>query len=442
MSRVLLISYLFPPVGGAGVQRASKFVKYLPGVGWGVSVLTASNPSVPLHDASLNGLGDERVHVVRCPTWEPPYAMKASVSGGAASNSRGGLVAGAKTLVRGAANLALQPDPQILWAPSAVAHGRRVLRARPHDVILATAPPYSAFIVGARLSRRSGVPLVLDYRDEWEISNNVWENRKTQGFSQKWQKSMQNRLLRQASAVIATTEASAERIAGVARRAGSAAEVTCIYNGYDPEDFTGQPPARGTSDRVCLRYTGTLWGLTSIEPIVSAMELLASRDPEAADRLELSVVGRRTGDQDALVSRLAGAHHVHREDYVPHSEVINRMRTADWLCLLLSDTHDAPRVVPAKVFEYMAARRPILAVAPRGELWRLLEPYPAAKVHEPGDVEGIAQTLSKIARGELGYEDVLRKASVAKHSRVEQTGQLASILETVAKRGAAARGAV
>ena len=155
--RVLLISYPFPPVGGAGVQRGTKFVKYLPRHGWDVSVLTVANPSVPVYDESLQADVPAGTVVRRARSWEPGYALKASVSAGRGARTGSGLVRRlAVGSFRRLANALLQPDPQILWFPDAVAEGARLLRAVRHDAVLATGPPFSTFLIGAALARRGG----------------------------------------------------------------------------------------------------------------------------------------------------------------------------------------------------------------------------------------------------------------------------------------------
>src|SRR6516225_1639753 len=108
------------------------------------------------------------------------------------------------------------------------------------------------------------------------------------------------------------------------------------------------------------------------------------------------------------------------------------MRRADSLCVLLSDSPGAERVVPAKVFECMAAKRPILAIIPRGDLWDLLEHYPLAQRHLPGDAEGIAASLAgAIQRHGEGRAEALRGWDVRRYDRRCLTGQLASLLESL-----------
>ena len=154
MKRVIVIAYQYPPVGGAGVQRTTKFVKYLPSWGWQPSVLTVSNPSVPVLDKSLGDDLSADVLIRRAAHFEPGYAIKSKVSAGgainAAASDRKSRLAPLKGAARRLVSLALQPDPQVLWVPAAIREGKRLLREIPHDAIYVTAPPFSSFLMARR----------------------------------------------------------------------------------------------------------------------------------------------------------------------------------------------------------------------------------------------------------------------------------------------------
>jgi glycosyltransferase involved in cell wall biosynthesis len=433
--RVLFISYPFPPVGGAGVQRTTKFVKYLPACGWLPSVLTVANPSVPALDDSLVADVPAATVVRRARTWEPGYAVKTAVTESGGGRGRRGLGGAVKGLVRGLAKAVLQPDPQVLWLPEAVRQGGRLLRELPHDAIVASGPPFSTFLIGALLSRRTGVPLVLDYRDEWDISSAYWENKRLGRLSQAVQRRMQDHAARTAAALLATTRSSAEALARIRERSGSKAQVACIYNGFDPADFPpAVRPADGPPGPYRLVYTGTLWNLTSVAPLVEAAERLARESPALAADLELVFAGRRTEPQQRLLDRLKGLPcRLVEHPYLDHARALDLLRGADGLCVLLSDVPEARRVVPAKMFEYMAARRPILAVGPAGEMLDLLRGYPAARWHAPGDVAAIAETLARgVEARRAGRTPDAGDGDTDRYSRPNQARQLAEILNALA----------
>lgn len=460
--RALVVAYVFPPSGGAGVQRVTKFVKYLPQFGWDCSVLTVSNPSVPLRDESMLAEIPESTVIRKAKTYEPGYAFKNAVSASSAQNTgRKGLKSALKGIIRSIGNAVLHPDAQLLWYPQAVKEGLRLLKELHHDCIFVTAPPFSSFLVGAALSRATGLPLVLDYRDEWGISNRYQENRQKSGLAQRLQERQQQRVLREAKAVIATTRRSAASLREVIQRANSRATVTQIYNGYDAADVRGarsnhiassasassnEQPLETASDVAAengyglkvsgfklfrIVYVGTLWNLTSIEPVVEALLRICHQAPGIGSQIELVVAGRRTSEQDALLDRLNGMPcRVVREDYVEHARAIEIMRSADALCLLLSNVEEAARVMPAKTFEYLALQRPILAIAPAGEVTELLGGCPYASTFSPTDVDNIAEHLAvnvtnpdlALVRGSWNYQQ---------YERRELTGQLARLFNDV-----------
>lgn len=436
--RVLLVTYPFPPVGGAGVQRVTKFVKYLPRHGWDVSVLTVANPSVPLYDDSLlRDIPPETV-VRRARSWEPGYGLKASVAAGDGAGPQkggGGLRKVVTGLLRRAATFLLQPDPQILWMPGAIAEGRRLLARLRHDVILVSGPPFSSFMVGAALSRSARVPLVLDYRDEWTISNAYWENKQLDPVSRYVQGRMQRGVVRASSGLLATTRFSAEALRELARGAGRRRPaVGWIYNGFDPDDFHADgPPDRAEGGRFRLTYTGTLWNLTSVAPVVEAVRRLAAAHPDLAADLEVVFAGRRVGAQAEHVAALRTLPcRVVEHPYLDHSAAVRLMQGSQALLLLLSDLPGAGRVVPAKLFEYMAAGRPMLAVAPPGEMWELLDGHPGTGRFVPADVDGIASWLAQAVRDHRA--GVARDAAgwdASAYTRDNQAGQLAAFLRTV-----------
>ena len=464
--RLLLVSYHFPPVGGARVQRPVKFVKYLEQFGWDTTALVAENPSVPVHDDSLCADFPASLDIRRARTLEPGYRFKQQMATARAAacesqTARPGLLqrcrAAARRFagraVRATAGVVLQPDPQILWRPAALKAGRQALREQPHQAVLATAPPWSNLLLAETLAREARLPLILDFRDEWDLGSRYLENSQKDAVSTCVQQRMQNRLLRRADVILATTMASTARLEERCRQAGGTARVVCIYNGFDADDFhaAAGSMAPGCQTPVCqtqhagssfrLVYTGTLWNLTTAEPLVLAIEQLAAQQPQLVSRLELQFVGRKTPEQAALLGRLATAGcQLRLEDYCSHHEALARMLTADALCLLLSDVPGAERVVPAKLFEYLATGRDLLAIAPAGEtadIVRSIEP----RFHcLPSDVNSIAGWLASRLESHGAGEGAprppwdaarLEQPPIRRFGRVEETRQLAELLEEV-----------
>ena len=429
--RLLFISYAFPPTGGGGVQRAAKFAKYLPSHGWNPTVLTVENPSVPVQDNDLSSELDPRTNIIRARTWEPRYGLKKQLT--ASSQS------GSNTIRRALRRICmrfLQPDPQILWNRSAFRLAAKTLRNQAHDVILVTGPPFSSFLLGCNLKKHFGLPLVLDFRDEWLIACQYLENHEHDGASFRRQHAMMQRALKAADAIIATSMASAGELARHCSQANSSATVDCIYNGYDPDDMLR--PARDNFDSPKLRivYTGTLWKLTDISPLVSALLRLQRLAPQLSSRIELIIAGRQTQPQREVLERLAGsAISVVLHEYLPHSQSLQLAYTADLLVLLLADEPGTERVVPAKIFEYLALQKPILAISALGETSDLLKQYSRSFLFKPDQIESISNWLHDQLQDWPDCSSLQADAAIPCSTQITQfsrpylTGQLANILE-------------
>jgi hypothetical protein len=177
-----------------------------------------------------------------------------------------------------------------------------------------------------------------------------------------------------------------------------------------------------------------LFTQTSVKPLVEAVERLCQRAPDLGAHLELVFAGRRTADQDALIGRLSGLPVlVALHPYLDHTAAVDLMRSADLLCSILADAPGAARALTAKVFEYMAARRRILAISPPGDLWEVLEDYPAADRFVPSDVEGIAAFLARsVSARQAGTTEPPIVWDGTRYNRRDQSRALADLLSDIA----------
>ncbi len=447
--RLLLIAYSFPPVGGAGVQRPAKWVKYLPQFGWDVTVLTPENPSVPVRDESLLAEIPPETRVIRAKTWEPDYRLKQRLASGPATDTRRSLVgraiSNAKSQARKFVQTMLQPDLQVLWVRNAIRAASKELSRVRHDAIVVTVPPYSMLSIGTALKKRFGLPLVFDFRDEWDLSSRYLEQSSRTWWSQYVQTRMQRSLLKQADAVIATTQASAQAYEQKLAEVGNRAQSHCLYNGFDPEDFAAADATAqsgGDSETFRLVYTGTLWNLTDIEPLALAIERLQADAPELLRKLELVCVGRKTPEQQQVLDRIRRTNcRTEFPEYCDHGQVAGWLQSAQALCLLLSDVPGAERVVPAKLFEYLASQKSILAIVPHGETARLTRRFTPDGHFVPRDVAGIAAWLTD-RLSQRRYLAPARRPleQLEEFSRPFLTGRLADVLNSVTGGPASERG--
>jgi glycosyltransferase involved in cell wall biosynthesis len=429
--RALLVSYSFPPVGGAGVQRVVKLAKYLPLHGVRPAVLTVANASVPVRDESLLRDVPAQMEIARARTLEPGYAAKREAWRAAAAN--GSLRSRA---VRTAARIARQvllPDPQLLWQPAAQHALLARIAAKRDDVMLVSGPPFSQFLL-APLARAGGLGVVLDYRDEWKTLQSTYEMAGSAPLARRLCDPLEAALLRRAHAVVTATDAFRasllERFPQL-----DPARVVAIPNGYDPDDFPDDLPAP-PSDRFVLTYAGTVFALTSARGLLGGIRRLHAARPDLGARLRVRFLGRVVETEEGAFEG-AAAIGVERTGYVPHDAVLRELAASHLTACLLDDVAGAERILPAKVFELMRLGRPVLTLAaPGSALARLAERHALGPIAPPRDEAAIAAALQgaveRFDRGDKGLEPWRNAPGVERYDRRALAGEFAEILRAAA----------
>ena len=388
--RVLVVSYVFPPVGGAGVQRVLKLVKYLPRHGVQASVLTAKNPSVPLRDASLAREVPPGTEVLRARTFEPAYSAK-KLAWRVAAGSKQGVAARLKGLAVTLGRRLLLPDPQLLWLPDAGRVLAQRLRGERPDVVFISGPPFSQFLLASLARLGPDTAVVLDYRDEWTMLASAYEM-SAAARANAW---LERRVLSHAHAI---TTATAEFRDTLLARFPSLDpnRVHAIPNGYDDEDFPENLPVPSRR-RFVLTYSGTVFRLTSAAGFMKGLRLLHAAEPDLARLLDVRFVGRIV-DTETRHFEGCEALGVTRLGYLEHAQAIAQSAESHALLCILDDVHGVERIYPAKIFEIMRLGRPCLALTPEGALARLVRHHRLGEVIHPRDGEAVAGTLAKMLR--------------------------------------------
>lgn len=420
--RVLLIAFHFPPLSSSsGLQRPLSLARYLPGDGWEPAVLTASAGAYEAVDPGSVASLPRTLTVARAPA----------------------LDAARHLAIRGwyPGWLGI-PDRWTSWLLGAVPAGLGLIRRFRPDVIWSTYPLATAHLIGLALHRASGLPWVADFRDPMvEQLGGEWfpANARLRG-ARLW---VERRVARHATATTFCTD-SARRIyleRHPGRRPGQLAEV--IANGFDPEPFAQvaaesppRPAGTGGSGGLTLVHSGTLYPGPDRDPgaFLTALEALRSR---GALPPGLRVVLRATGfDQTyaPLIERLQLRDVVQLAPPVAYRAALREMLDADGL--LLFQGHTSNPAVPAKVYEYLRARRPILALADgAGETAALLSKAGVGRLLPIDDAARIETGLAEFLRNvAAGTEPVLSPAAADEFSRVHRVAEFATLFTRVAAR--------
>jgi glycosyltransferase involved in cell wall biosynthesis len=426
---VLMLCHPFPPTGGAGVQRSTKFAKYLPEHGWRPTVLTVRDGVYAQRDPSLLGDIPAAVRVVRTPTFEPPEAAVSTLRADAA-----GTTVRAR-LVRGVYDALIAPDRQVLWLPDAFAAGLRVARVVRPEVVYATGNPYSSFLLARLLGAALGRPYVVDFRDAWTLNWYSWRHRRDRPLTPvlRWRAALeraQERLvLGGAGAAIFV---SAQVLADYARAYPDlAGRFHQISNGFDPDDFVGA--AGRPADGFTFLYAGKFAEYRRPDGFLRGLALAGARDPAFAAEARAVFVGDWSAEHQAAAEAVGVGDRVVALGYRPHHEAVAYMKGASALALISGGDRTEQ---PGKVFEYLAADRPILAIIPEdgasGDAIRAS--VGGGYFADPEDPASIADAMLRLwrarDRGETGDP-----AARADFDRRVLTGRLAGVLRAVCGEG-------
>ncbi len=434
--RVLMISCAFPPTGGPGVQRSAKFAKYLPEFGWTPTVWSADHlPDLP-RDESLVGELPSKLDVRRRPIRDPRPGWRKSFGSGA---KRGGLGLGAALAWRADRWLTrlythMVPDHLAPWALGSYRACRRLIEREGIEAIYSTYSPASNHLLAWMLHRATGKPWIADFRDLW-TDDYCYPFRGR--FRERLDRRLESAFLNAADVVIGVTESQTAILRS--RAPADGAKFLTITNGADPDDFApidraaARAELHGPEERFVLTFTG--WFLSDRVPgaLIEGVTRFGQWVKQQRGAFEFRVVGAISEDMQRRFAE-AGVT-VRAPGYKPHAEAVREMVAADVLLLLSPDGPNGRTLLPGKMFEYLAAARPVLLVAPEGscESATLLERC-AAGVRVEAGAESICSALERL--WSQWREGCLPPGCAPEHlaplTRRNLTARLAGALTTVA----------
>jgi glycosyltransferase involved in cell wall biosynthesis len=410
--KALLVTLYFPPAGGGGVQRPLKLAQYLPALGIETHVLAPDDPKWVHRDPDLRVPTQAWVHRARYlgPRHRKPAEELQAASGG---------VERALVQAQVTARRLLVPDASVTWNLTAIPAAIRLARREGIDAVITTSPPGSVHLVGAAVKRATGARWLADLRDPLVANPHRRSDTAAARARQATNAQLARLVARQADAISCVSDAIAEEV----RALGARGLVRTISNGCDFDDFAGleyRPAARFR-----ITHAGSFFGRRDPRPFLQAL----------ADS-GLDLVARFVGDfrssDRAWAESLGLGDRLELLPYVPRAEALRLQRDSEALLLLIPDADGRGRgVLSGKVFEYLAAGRPILAaVPPDGAAAALLHETGAGVVVAPDDVAGIRAALESLhARFRDGGlpgvelpEDV--RARLSRRARVEETADL------------------
>ena len=429
MHKVLIITYYWPPSGGAGVQRWLKFVKYLREFGWEPVIYTPLNAEYPVIDDTLLNDIPAGIEVVRTPIWEPYEFYKkvtgkkssAKINSGFLNHKRSpGIVEKLSVWIRG--NLFI-PDARKFWINPSVRFLNKYLSEHKVDVLVSTGPPHSMHLIALALKERLNIPWLADFRDPW-TDIDYYKDMKISAYADRKHKSLELKTIKGCSAMVVVS-----RDMKVNYELMEANNVNLITNGYDSADMDVQNVVRDT--KFSISHIGTLPPSLNLKGLWKVLSELSDELPHFRENLEIKLIGKVDNSITDDISAFNLADQFTKIEYVTHDKAALLMKQSAILLLAINkDSPNAKGILTGKFFEYLASGRPIFAIGPTdGDLAQILKESAAGFISEYDDWEGIKKVILMLYEKYLNNDLNNSPIGIEKYARRNLTAKLAGVLD-------------
>jgi len=423
MKKVLIITYYWPPSGGAGVQRWLKFAKYLPEFGWQPVILTVDPEyaSYPQRDGSLLSEVDSNCLVYTTKSFEL-YTIYKLISGkkevpygGFANESKEGLFQKASKFLRG--NLLL-PDPRKGWNKYALKKAVELIKEFTIDTVVTTSPPHSTQLIGFKLKQKFNIRWIADLRDPWtDIYYYNQFNHTT--LARKIDRNFERQVVENADLLITVSE-DVKRIFAEKSDRPIANKTVVIPNGYDDVDF--RINTIPLELKKVITYSGTISEAYDVDGFLDALSLL---DQAMKSEILIRFVGKVPHSIEQKF-RSTGFE-VELAGYVDHQKSIEYLWRSDLLLLVIPKVTNNRGILTGKFFEYLASQKPVLAIGPTdGDLAKIIRDTNCGELFDYEDAKGMFEFVQENL---LGRKAVSNREKTASYSRKNLTQKLSQFLD-------------
>ncbi|HNQ12776.1 MAG TPA: glycosyltransferase [Bacteroidia bacterium] len=425
--KVLIISYYWPPSGGAGVQRWLKFSNYLHEQNFSITVYTPKNPENPVTDNSLLQEVNNEINVLTQPIWEPYNWYKKFIGHKKSDKINTGFLSEKKKpkwaerisiWIRG--NLFI-PDARCFWINPSVKYLEKYLKENPIDVIISTGPPHSMHLIALKLKRKLNVKWIADFRDPWTGIDYYQDLMLTKRAHNKHVR-MEREVLTSADRIVVIGEQMKVEFGESFKH-----KIEVIHNGYDDKDIP--KTVMRNNDRFTLMHVGSL--VPSRNPLLlwETLASICNANPIFRDKLAIHLVGKTDVSVIHAIEKFGLKANLIQTDYLPHKEVLQLASSASVLLLLLNNTPNAKGILTGKMFEYLALSKPILSIGPvDGDAAAIINECKAGVTVDFDDGANLKLELEKYYDLYKEKKLFIETSNARAYSRKALTGKLASVI--------------
>ncbi|MBA3682315.1 MAG: glycosyl transferase family 1 [Bacteroidetes bacterium] len=433
MKKVLILTYYWPPSGGAGVQRWLKFVKYMRDFGFEPVVYTAGNGEMPVIDESLQKDIPAGITVLKTPIWEPYGFYKKFIgrkkddkinASFLSENKKGGVTEKISVWIRG--NFFI-PDARKFWIKPSINYLNDYIQKNKVDLVISSGPPHSMHLIALGLKQNNtNLKWIADFRDPW-TNIDFYQKLMLSSWADKKHHKQELSVLQNADVVLSVGQTMSDEFLEIYKNAGGKDlnKFKVITNGFDSEDLkTGLIQK---DKKFSIAHIGTLVKDRNPQVLWKVLKKIISEDQNFKDQLEIKLVGKIDIYVKEQIEAFGLSQFVNKIDYLPHNKVIEEQQRSKLLLLLVNNTKNAKGILTGKFFEYLSAKAPVLAIGPTdGDLAKIIKETNSGLISDFTDEVSLEKNILAYFNGKASEANTVE---VNKYSRKELTRELCLLLD-------------
>jgi len=423
LKRALIITYYWPPAGGSGVQRWLKFVKYFRYFDIEPIVYTVKNANYPIVDTSLLKEIPKDIEIIKQPIWEPNNLFflgknKSKQSAGFLNN-KPSLFGKILQYIR--ANYFI-PDARKFWINPSVSYLKKYLKNNQIDVLITTGPPHSVHLIGLKLKKELGLKWIADFRDPW-VDMDYFHHLPLTKKSLKKHQYLEQNVVKNADAVLVVGNTMKQNYLKFNKN------IFTITNGFDDE-ITKQKVALDT------KFSITHVGLMNSDrnPVLfwEVLKEIGEEETSFLKDLQVNLIGKIDKEILSSISKNELTEKVNVVSYVPHNQIGKYQKASQLLLLVVNNVPSAKGIITGKIFEYLKAKRPILAIAPNnGDLATIIKDTNAGFVIDYKDKEWLKSTILALYTSYKKGNLYVNSKNIEQYHRKELTKNVATLIKNI-----------
>jgi glycosyltransferase involved in cell wall biosynthesis len=423
MKKVLIIAYYWPPAGGPGVQRWLKFVTYLSEFGIEPIIYVPENASYPLIDNDLLKQVPKGVTVLKRPIVEP-YKLASFLSGKSVAKISSGIIPpekkqtfleAASLWIRG--NLFI-PDARVLWVKPSVAFLEKYIKEHAIDTVISTGPPHSMHLIGMKLKQKTRITWIADFRDPWTTIG-YHQALKLSKYAAGKHRALESAVLNQADQIIVTSQTTKREFSSLTTK-----PIEVITNGYDAI----HSPVT-LDEHFTIAHIGSLLSKRNPKILWKVLHEICEVNSAFKSDFRLKLIGAISTDVLDSIKAEGLTDNIENLGYVSHSEAVQQQLKSQVLLLIEIDSEETKGIIPGKIFEYIAAHRPILAIGPKdADFADIISETSSGTVVTYDQSEKLKLAILTMYDSYRSVNLEVKSENIEKYSRKNLTQQLAELI--------------